>query len=389
MSAARLRPFAVRPARTGPALPLGAGLALLALLAAGCASSGGPASGDGAEASEPSAETAAEASPRSDSPDAEGPVVPSDPLQGERSDRPPDESSEAPPGERSAAVPGGAFEDPSAGEASDAGEAPDPLEDDPLADSWLDEGPTPDERDPLEPVNRRIHGFNEVVHQWFFDPVAGAYEWAVPTPGRRAIFRLFENLGEPVTFVNHVLQLEPTDAGATGARFLVNSTVGVVGLFDPAERVGLDQRPTDFGQTLAVYRVGSGPYLVVPVLGPATLRDAFGGIVDAALRPDFWLLGAGTQFFSLAAGQGLAFYDAQHERIDALRETSIDFYSALRAAYLMSRDARVEARLDEVRSGPEEDGDAVGVGAALEDPPAAGEGREAPGSGSSRPSPAD
>jgi len=132
-------------------------------------------------------------------------------------------------------------------------EGADPLdpEEDPL-DDWLDEGPTPDERDPWEPLNRRIHGFNELVHQWFFDPVAGAYAWAVPAAGRRAIFRLFENLGEPVHFVNHVLQLEPSDAGATGARFLLNSTVGLAGLFDPAKRVGLEQRPTDFGQTSCV-----------------------------------------------------------------------------------------------------------------------------------------
>lgn len=268
-----------------------------------------------------------------------------------------------------------------------APELPPPPPEDPLGDAdwleedWLDEGPTPAQRDPWEPVNRPVHAFNESVHQWVLDPVADAYELAVPEAGRRAVYRFFENLSEPVTFVNHVLQLAPCDAGATGARFLVNSTVGLAGLFDPAGRFGIEPRPTDFGQTLAVYRVGSGPYLVVPVLGPSTVRDAVGGLVDAALRPDVWLLGGWGQLMTLQAGRGLAIYDVEHERIDALRESSIDFYSALRAAYLMNRDARVEARIERVRGGATDDRTRVaGPGASPEAPSDDGDAL-APGAG--------
>lgn len=224
--------------------------------------------------------------------------------------------------------------------------APDPFDDDlDFDEDWL--APDPSERDPLEPVNRGVFRMNEEIYDWFFDPIARVYEIVMPDPGRRAVRRVFDNLNEPVVFVNQLLQLSPLEAGETGARFVVNTTVGIVGIFDPAGFVGLEATTTDFGETLGVYRIGSGPYLVIPVLGPSTLRDALGEIVDTALRPDTWLLPAGQQMI-LGAGSGLATYDIERVRLDALRETSVDFYAALRGAYLMDRDALIEARIEEL-----------------------------------------
>jgi phospholipid-binding lipoprotein MlaA len=211
---------------------------------------------------------------------------------------------------------------------------------------WLfgDDGPDPADRDPLEPLNRGIFGFNEVVYGWVFDPVATAYQWVMPGPGRRAVRRFFTNLGEPVTLVNDLLRFRPLQAGSSGARFLINTTAGVGGLFDPAAAWGLELHASGFGGTLAVYRVPSGPYLVMPIMGPSTARDAVGGLVDGIMRPDTWLLAA-TPRLVMAAGSGFTTYDIERERLDALRDTSVDFYAALRSAYLMDRDARIQLLL--------------------------------------------
>ncbi len=225
----------------------------------------------------------------------------------------------------------------------------DPLFDDPPeGDPLLDEAfADPAERDPGERVNRGTFGFNERLRAWLLTPVARVYEFAVPETGRRAIFRFFANLEEPVIFVNDLLQLEPVDAGSSGARFVINTTVGLVGLFDLATGWGLERHETDFGQTLAVYRVESGPYVVIPVLGPSTARDLVGTVVDAMLRPDTWLLSLGPRVF-IGAGSGIATYDVERERLEALRDTSVDFYAALRGAYLLDRDATVEMRIERV-----------------------------------------
>lgn len=207
-----------------------------------------------------------------------------------------------------------------------------------------DAAPDPSDRDPLEPVNRGVFGFNEAVYNWVVDPVATAYQWVIPDPGRRAVRRFFVNLGEPVTLVNDLLQLRPLHAGSTGARFVINSTAGVGGLFDPAAAWGIERHTSDFGGTLAVYRIGSGPYLVIPLMGPSTARDAVGQLVDGILRPDTWLLGTGPRLMVAASG-GFTTYEIKRERLEALRDTSVDFYAALRSAYLLDRDARVQLLL--------------------------------------------
>ncbi len=214
-------------------------------------------------------------------------------------------------------------------------------------DDWLfDEGPDPAERDDIEGSNRSVFGFNEGFYHYVADPVTRGFEWLVPEPGRRAIHRFFENLDLPVIFVNDVLQLAPFDATKTASRFVVNTTVGVVGLFDPATPLGIPGHDTDFGETLAVYGTPAGSYVVIPILGPSTARDTFGELVDGLLHPAVWFASPAQQVVLRTSG-GISFYDVEKERLDALRATSVDFYAAIRGAYLMDRDAKVEKRVAE------------------------------------------
>jgi len=225
--------------------------------------------------------------------------------------------------------------------------APPAAEAAPLDDDWLfeDTGPDPAERDDMEPVNRASFGFNEQFYHWLADPVARGFAWLVPAPGRRAIHRFFENLESPALFISDVFQLAPLDAAKTTSRFVINSTIGIAGFFDPADAMGIPIHHTDFGETLAVWGTPAGTYVVIPLLGPSTARDTFGQIVDAALHPAAWVL-TPVQAVLLRTSGGLSSYDVERERLEALRATSVDFYAAIRGAYLMDRDAAVERRLD-------------------------------------------
>jgi len=212
-------------------------------------------------------------------------------------------------------------------------------------EDWLDTGPDPAERDGLERTNRGIFLFNESFYHWVADPLNRGFQWLVPEPGRRAVHRFFENLDQPAVFVNGVLQLAPLDAAKTLSRFAINTTIGLLGFFDPATPLGVPAVQTDFGETLAVYGVPSGSYVVIPLLGPSTARDTFGEIVDGVLHPTFWFASPVQQLL-FRGGSGLSTYDVEHERLEALRATSVDFYAAIRGAYLMDRDARVDERIE-------------------------------------------
>jgi phospholipid-binding lipoprotein MlaA len=140
------------------------------------------------------------------------------------------------------------------------------------------------------------------------------------------------------------------DAGATGARFLINSTLGVAGTLDPATPWGLERRHADFGQTLFSYGVGSGPYLVIPILGPSTARGTIGRIFDGLLRVDLWLLTPASQVI-VVAGNGVSGYAAHREQMKELRRSSVDFYAVLRSAYLMDREALLRGAHDDFQVG--------------------------------------
>lgn len=200
----------------------------------------------------------------------------------------------------------------------------------------LDE-PEPGYPDPLEGVNRRTFGFNEGLDRYLISPIATGYDWLMPDPAERAVRRIFQNLSEPVSAINHLLQLHPRQAGSTVARFVVNSTAGVAGIFDVARRIGLPLEHSDFGATLARYGTPSGPYLVVPLLGPTTVRDSMGDVVDQLVTPfGFLTLGLTTRIF-IDTGAGLSHRAEVSTQLDAMRRFAVDLYAVIRTAYYLDR----------------------------------------------------
>lgn len=229
--------------------------------------------------------------------------------------------------------------------ASETFDEPDPLFDDDFDDAFGDEwsvGPS-GYPDPAESSNRGVFAFNRQLDRWILDPVTEAYQWAVPKPAREAIARMFINLGSTKTLVNDFLQLEWRDAGVTGTRLVINSTLGVVGLFDVAEKMGLAGHESDFGQTLALAGTPSGPYILLPVLGPATVRDGFGTVVDGFFQPTYYILGPSnlllgpTEILLYSGSSGLSTRERHFRELKALEDSSVDFYAAMRSGYYQRR----------------------------------------------------
>ncbi len=196
--------------------------------------------------------------------------------------------------------------------------------------------------DPLEPLNRGIFEFNRIVDGLVLKPASQIYEFTVPEPGRRGVTNFLENLRSPVVFANHLLQGEREQAGVTLGRFMINSTMGLFGLFDFASVVGVEpRRNADFGQTLGVWGVGGGAYLVLPILGPSTFRDAGGIAVDGFIF-DPWPYF--TDVEAQLARRGTQAVDTRYRFgpiIDDLEAGSLDFYVAMRSAYLQNRAAQI------------------------------------------------
>jgi phospholipid-binding lipoprotein MlaA len=240
------------------------------------------------------------------------------------------------------------------------------------------------EPDPLEGMNRALFGFNEAVDRFAMEPIARVYGWIVPDPAKRAVVRVFDNLNAPVVFVNDVLQLSPRRAGETLTRFVVNSTVGIAGVLDVATRIGIEGHHADFGQTLGVAGVPTGPYLVLPIAGPSSARDAFGGIIDLALRPQTYFLGP-IDLLIIQSGDGVATREAYIEELENLRESSLDFYATMRNIYFQRRAEIVRAARDGGRTrvagvapaAPDESEEARASEAA-DAPPASGSAAPAP-----------
>ena len=216
--------------------------------------------------------------------------------------------------------------------------------DDPEYDELFDEafglGEEAEPNDPFERTNRALLSFNRGLDRRVFDPMIRGYQFAVPSSTRRGIQRAFTNLKAPSTLVNDLLQLRFKDSATTFGRFVLNSTIGFGGIFDVAIEAGWEHHESDFGQTLGRLGVGAGPYLMVPVFGPNTFRDGFGGIVDLFFQPLTYLIGP-VQNILLGVGSGFSTLDARGGAIKALEESSVDFYAALRSAYLQSRAAHI------------------------------------------------
>ena len=141
------------------------------------------------------------------------------------------------------------------------------------------------EDDPLESVNQKIHGFNEFMDRYFLLPVARGYTRYIPAPARQGVRNFFYNIGDVSVLANDLLQVKLEAAASDAGRIMLNTTIGVFGIFDVATAIGFNRNDEDFGQTLGYWGIGPGPYLVLPLFGPSTLRDSLGLIVDTATNP--------------------------------------------------------------------------------------------------------
>ncbi|MGH7410470.1 MAG: MlaA family lipoprotein [Candidatus Methylomirabilis sp.] len=198
------------------------------------------------------------------------------------------------------------------------------------------------EYDPWEPYNETMFSFNHrVVDRYILKPVATAWDTIMPDPFQRSLANVFDNLGMPRRGVNNLLQLKFKRAGYELTRFILNTTIGVGGIFDIAKEGGIDRSDEDTGQTLGVYGVGPGPYLILPVLPPLTVRDGVGFVVDAALDPLNYVLP-----FAATAGRtvGNTVNDRSLnlELFQSVEENTLDLYSAVRNGYLQRRQRAIE-----------------------------------------------
>jgi phospholipid-binding lipoprotein MlaA len=203
-----------------------------------------------------------------------------------------------------------------------------------------------DVSDPWEGMNRGIFGFNEGFDHWIAEPIAKGVDFITPDPVERAIRRFFINTLFPVRFVNDLLQVKPVAAAEDLGRFVVNTTIGIAGFFDPASKIGLEDHAEDFGQTLGYWGVPPGPYLVLPFVGPSSPRDGVGLLADSAARvyPFFIAMWMSTAISAtdLVNRRSLAL-----ESIAAEREAALDYYVAVRNAYISYRENQVRDREEE------------------------------------------
>ena len=203
---------------------------------------------------------------------------------------------------------------------------------------------TPEAEDPWENLNRGTFAFNQKFDKYLLSPVAKGYRFIFPSEIRTGVRNFLSNLTEPWTSINSIFQGDFTNTGNAIARFLINSTAGILGIFDVATEIGFEKQKEDFGQTLAVHGVGPGPYLMLPFLGPSTLRDALGKITSLYADPvtlalerndkDQWI------WIGMAV-KGVDFREQNLEKIDNLNATSVDFYATLRSLYLERRSSMI------------------------------------------------
>ena len=195
--------------------------------------------------------------------------------------------------------------------------------------------------DPLERLNRRFFRSNQKFDAKLFRPAAMGYKHAVPRPVRSGLRNLFSNLGEPIVFLNYLLQLKPGKAAETAARFAINSTLGLGGVLDLAKEpsIKLPHRPNSLGNTLGFYGVKPGLYLFLPFVGPTTLRDLLGGAADSAVLPN----AVGTPFnrieYQIPKGviTGLDARAEADDELNTLFAGAVDPYATLRSVFLQNR----------------------------------------------------
>ncbi|MBA4097755.1 MAG: hypothetical protein C0484_13430 [Rhodospirillum sp.] len=194
--------------------------------------------------------------------------------------------------------------------------------------------------DPLEPMNRYFFEVNQFLDEILLKPFAGWYHIALPDPAEDGVRNFLRNLKSPVILANDLFQGEFSRAGTTVARFFINSTIGIGGFIDVASMMDMNYHEEDFGQTLAVYGAGEGPYLHLPIIGSGNPRDYSGRIVDYALDPLTWVGYAYNVSEINTARAGLEAIDTRArnlEAIDELKKGSVDFYATVRSLYRQHR----------------------------------------------------
>lgn len=225
-----------------------------------------------------------------------------------------------------------------------------PAEPDPAVVDEMDDYAAVPVSDPLEPVNRAIFRFNDGLYDYVLRPVSKGYTKVVPSPARHGIRNFFDNIRFPIRFVNSTLQGKFGRAGRETEKFLVNTVAGLGGFIRVSDHVpALAEIPReDTGQTLGVWHVGKGPYLVLPVLGPGTVRDTVGVVGDYFLDPLHWNLRENIDGYTWQVETGVTTVSVVNSlpdilnTYDAPRKDAIDPYIAVRNAYLQYRDAAVK-----------------------------------------------
>jgi phospholipid-binding lipoprotein MlaA len=195
--------------------------------------------------------------------------------------------------------------------------------------------------DPLEKINRGVFWFNEQADRFVIKPVAKGYDWLLPKPVKRGVSNVFDNLFTPVVAVSDLLQGNFKESASDVGRFAVNTTVGLVGIFDVATGWGLEKRREDIGQAFGAWGIGSGPYLVLPILGPSNLRDGVGLVGNYFLSPQNYIDDEGVRWGVTALG-GI---DTRYRLLDAstvLEQAALDRYAFVRSSYAQHRQNLVE-----------------------------------------------
>jgi len=203
--------------------------------------------------------------------------------------------------------------------------------------------PGSDVNDPLEGFNRAMFRVTLAADRAVFRPTALAYRDVFPQPVRDSVRNILNNLNSPIVLANDILQGEANRAGVTLLRAGVNTTIGVGGLFDIAQKWGYQRHSEDFGQTLAVWGVGEGPYLFLPFFGPANPRDLFGYVTDIFFDPITYAQWDGKIYYQIGRS-GIDFLDLRERNIETLDEierSSLDYYASIRSLYRQTRNNEI------------------------------------------------
>lgn len=201
-------------------------------------------------------------------------------------------------------------------------------------------------KDPYEGYNRWMFKVNDKIYRYLFNPIADVYDFVLPNRAQECVDDFFKNVKTPVPFFNNLFQKKYKRAATVGGRFLVNSTVGIGGLFDPAEYyLKWNEFDEDFGQTLGYYGMGSGPYLILPLLGPSSGRDVLGWLGDYALNPFLWFGIYDVEKEDVFTGLSYlrrvnAYTYRQRDDYETVMVGAIDKYIALQNFYVQIREAK-------------------------------------------------